>query len=330
MVYCMSVLVLWYGYGDRLLFGKWCCWARRILRGFSTGTQSAVCIRVQAKKVHMLHDYKAFGPNYPSPIRLSPAKKEYDIVPEGVGYLHVPALDAYGHIAVRTFYSPKLRTPVMDERDLLKMGGTCPDEFLEKFYDAGIFSFHASHRLRHSQDVLVHGILRHGKCYTAPLIPPNLGGDHENATAATSSAVARTEDPEFETACQRATLQAIFNHQENEYSQLREDLVTLPVSYRNMPFHEYILCNTPANAIEAETERLLRHQRLGHPSDYYLYNAYKHVKGVPQFQHEHPVLDKCPTCVQAKQIKEPVGDNTTRTATVPYQGLSIDLPRIVY
>jgi GAG-pre-integrase domain len=91
-----------------------------------------------------------------------------------------------------------------------------------------------------------------------------------------------------------------------------------------MPFHEYIHQYTPILTIQAETERLLWHQRLGHPSDYYLYNAHKHVKGVPQFQHEHPVLDKCPTCIQAKQTKEPAGPHTTRTATAPYQGLSVD------
>ena len=48
------------------------------------------------------------------------------------------------------------------------------------------------------------------------------------------------------------------------------------------------------------------------------------MKGVPHFHHEHPVLDKCPTCIQAKQTKEPAGIHTTRTATAPYQGLSID------
>jgi hypothetical protein len=37
-----------------------------------------------------------------------------------------------------------------------------------------------------------------------------------------------------------------------------------------------------------------------------------------------PVLDKCPTCIQAKQVKEPAGKNTTRVATRPFQGLSID------
>ena len=44
------------------------------------------------------------------------------------------------------------------------------------------------------------------------------------------------------------------------------------------------------------------------------------MKGVPQFKHGDGVLDKCPTCVRAKQTKEPAGPNTTRTATIPCQG----------
>ena len=35
-------------------------------------------------------------------------------------------------------------------------------------------------------------------------------------------------------------------------------------------------------------------------------------------------MDVCPTCVQAKQKKEPAGPNATMVATQPYQGLSID------
>ena len=279
-------------------------------------------------QLHMLHDYKEFNAEFPCPIRLSPAKRNSTIVPEGVGYLHVPAINAYGHIAVRTFYSPALRTTVIDERDFLRFGGTKPEDFMgeriEKYCDAGTFTFHATHRRRKCQDVYVHGILRHGKCYTGALIPPNLDADHPKATPFTSSAVARSTDPDFEAACQRATVQAVYAHQEEQYAILRKDLESLPMSFRNLPFHEYIQQNTPVASIQAETERLLWHQRLGHPSDYYLYNAHKHVKGVPQFVHEHPILDKCPTCIQAKQTKEHAGHDTTRTATVPYQGLSID------
>ena len=39
----------------------------------------------------------------------------------------------------------------------------------------------------------------------------------------------------------------------------------------------------PVYAIKAKTEKLLWHQRLGHPRDEYLYNAHKFIDGVPKF-----------------------------------------------
>jgi hypothetical protein len=95
-------------------------------------------------------------------------------------------------------------------------------------------------------------------------------------------------------------------------------------------------CMDPANDVQCKmtplfihhvttsTERMLWHQRFGHPSDYYLYHAQRFVEGVPRFKHHHPVLERCPTGIQAKQRKEPAGPNSTKRATNNYQGLSID------
>lgn len=106
---------------------------------------------------HMLHKYREFSPEYSCPVTLMPASEGSDIVPKGVGYLHVPAPNAQGHIAIRTFYHPSLRTTVIDERDFLRFAGQKPKDFtgerIEKYNDAGTFTFHASHRLRRSQDV---------------------------------------------------------------------------------------------------------------------------------------------------------------------------------
>eukprot|EP00980_Cylindrotheca_fusiformis_P030011 scaffold24183_cov269-Cylindrotheca_fusiformis.AAC.1 len=50
----------------------------------------------------------------------------------------------------------------------------------------------------------------------------------------------------------------------------------------------------------------------------------QYIDGVPKFKHMDSVLDKCPTCIRAKQTKEPAGPNTTRVATQPpYQGSTI-------
>ena len=279
-------------------------------------------------QIHMLHDYKTFTRENPCPVRLLPASEGSDVVPFGVGYLHIPAMNELGHIAVRTFYHPSLRTTVIDERDFLKSSGHRPTDFkgsrIEKHFNAGTFTFTGTHRLQKSQDVNIHGVLIHGKCYTGALIPPNLPKECPWATPATSSEAAMLADPEFAEECKKATIQAIYAYQEDQYSTLRNELEDTATMFHKLPFHEYIQQHTPVASIKAETERLLWHQRLGHPSDYYLFNAHKHIQGVPKFNHEHSVLDKCPTCIQSKQTKEPAGKNSTRTATVPYQGLSVD------
>ena len=117
---------------------------------------------------------------------------------------------------------------------------------------------------------------------------------------------------------------SIHAYQELEQKQLAEQIQSVPSQYHDLRFHEYIQGNTPVNKIQAATEQWLWHQRLGHPSDYYLYNAHKHVDGVPRFKHMTSVLDQCPTCIRAKQVKTPACPNLTRKATMPYQGLSVD------
>jgi len=116
----------------------------------------------------------------------------------------------------------------------------------------------------------------------------------------------------------------IHGYQEAVETQLREEMTKLPTQFHSLPFHEYIQANTPISTIKAATERLLWHQHLGHPSDYYLFNAHRHADGVPRFPHMDRVIDICPTCIRSKQAKNAAGGNTTRTAEQPYQGLSID------
>ncbi|MCE2995760.1 MAG: hypothetical protein LW863_09190 [Flammeovirgaceae bacterium] len=116
----------------------------------------------------------------------------------------------------------------------------------------------------------------------------------------------------------------VYTIQKHMYDTLHLDLKLLPNADSKLPFHEYIHARTDVLSIKADAERLLWHQRLGHPSDYYLFNAHKYVDGVPRFTHMDPVFDTCPTCIQAKQKKEPAGPNSTMKATLPFQGLSMD------
>ncbi|GAX10430.1 hypothetical protein FisN_21Lu161 [Fistulifera solaris] len=279
--------------------------------------------------LHLLHRYRPFTSQFRCPVRLLPATEGSDAVPHGFGYLHVPCRHApSGYLAIRTFYHPSLRTTVIDERDIIRAYGYSVKDFktelFTKHHDQGTFTLRCHHRLRTTDDVYFDGILLHAKCYTHALIPPDLPADHPLATPVTSSDKMLLHDPTFASDCERATVFQIYSWQEKEYARLRSDLDRIPEPYQTLPFHEYIAANTPIAAIRAQTQRLLWHQRLGHPSNHYLVNAHKYVKGIPVFQHADPVLDTCPTCIRSKQVKASSAGNTTRTATVPYQGLSVD------
>ena len=92
----------------------------------------------------------------------------------------------------------------------------------------------------------------------------------------------------------------------------------------DLPYVEWIQRATPLKAICAQTERLLWHQQLGHPSDYYLYTAHKYIDGVPKFKHNDPILERCSTCIRAEQPKSS-GTGNTMKATRPFQGFSVDV-----
>ena len=65
----------------------------------------------------------------------------------------------------------------------------------------------------------------------------------------------------------------VFTHQEDLCDELRDELQNVPEMFHDIPFHEMISKNTPANAMGKDAERMLWHQRSGHPSDHCLCNA---------------------------------------------------------
>jgi hypothetical protein len=147
-------------------------------------------------QLHLLHHYRPFTTDFPCPVKLQPATEGSDAIPHGVWYLHVPAEHPSGFLAVRTFYHPDLRTTVIDERDFAKAAGhrikDIQSEVIYKFHGAGTFTYKATHKLKASNDVIVHGVLNHGKCYTAGLIPPC------DSDADSSPVLAlKTSDPDF-------------------------------------------------------------------------------------------------------------------------------------
>jgi len=156
-------------------------------------------------QLHMLHGYRDFTRSFRSPVKLMPATVGSDAIPKGVGYLHVPAKNTKGFLAVQTFYTPYLQTTVIDERDLVKASNVrvkdIESDSITKHKDAGTFTYHAKHRMNSSKDVIIRGILIDDKCYDGALIPPDLDPSDPKATPATSSVLAIESDPEFAEQC---------------------------------------------------------------------------------------------------------------------------------
>jgi hypothetical protein len=190
------------------------------------------------------------------------AKHGSNVLPQGVGYLHVPAPNARGHIVVHTFYSPSLHTTVINECDFLK-SMMKPKDFsgdqLMKYNDSSSCTFHASHWLWWSQDVVVHGVLHHSTCYMHPLILPCLPATYVSATTANSIDVTLATNPNFAATCECAAIQAIYAYWEEKHATLQDELSATPMMYHGLPFHEYIQCFMLVNMIKANTVQLLWH-----------------------------------------------------------------------
>ncbi|KAG7374842.1 reverse transcriptase RNA-dependent DNA polymerase [Nitzschia inconspicua] len=264
---------------------------------------------------------------FPCPIRLKPAVQNAAVLPEGKGYIRVPAPAPYGYHDFLVYYSPLLNATLLSESDLYKALGYRRSQYSgvshQHFYAAG-WTATAHHKLTSSKNVVLDGIMRCGQKLTLPLIRPSLSADDPLATAENSLAVAMLHDPALAAECDDLEHSLTLDARNALYRTLAADLADKPPEFRDFPFHKYITHATSVMAIRATAERLLWHQRLGHPSDHYLYHAHEHTTGVPRCRHFDPILEQCPTCIRAKQTKESAGTHSTRTATQPFQGLSID------
>jgi hypothetical protein len=132
---------------------------------------------------------------------------------------------------VRAFFTPALRTTVIDERDLIRAAGHSPKDVesknIKKFYDAGTFTYHATHKMKRSFDVVVHGVLRNGKCYTNELIPPY---------SAEAKDQIMENDPAFQEDCTKASLLHVYAFQENAMRKLQSDLEEMPRNTMKLHF----------------------------------------------------------------------------------------------
>ena len=274
----------------------------------------------------LLHRYKPFNEQRKCPIRLNGAiNMDEAIIPEGSGYLRIPTNFIGGYIDVKTYYSPTLSATLVSENDILKgavnkwelgeySGQTLHKIFEDTVNDRGRMLLVNHHKRNKSRNIVLHGVILQGQYYTQPLIPPDKF----------ISQVLAKDEPSRKN-LQAKLDRAVDVYVERKLKELGTEIMASGIGAEyKQTMETCIRKNVPVNAIRTRTEKMLWHQRLGHPNDEYLYNAHKYIDGVPKFERETPVLDLCPTCIQSKQTKEPAGPNSTKSATTPFQGLSID------
>ena len=115
-----------------------------------------------------------------------------------------------------------------------------------------------------------------------------------------SSAFARANDPVFARECLEAHVLAVISHHQTSFAAMEQQLASMPESelkkaLKQVPYRKLLVDEAPINDLCVKTEKMLWHQRLGHPCDEYLYNAHKTVDGVPKFANvaKHSPIDQC-------------------------------------
>jgi len=148
--------------------------------------------------LHILHDFRyySYDSKFPCTTRLTGAiDKSVEIFPLGEGSLHVPAINRQGFVAIKCLYSPLLSSTLLSENYILLTSedsetgysGQTIDKSFTKNRSTGNFSLIYHHKLRRRQDILLHGIIVAGQCYTHPLRLPDLPIDHPLTTIYISS-----------------------------------------------------------------------------------------------------------------------------------------------
>ena len=131
-----------------------------------------------------MYHYQPYTPKFRCPVKLTGAVGTNNIHPLGEGFLHLPAPNPSGFLAVRCFYSPHLSSTLVSPRDILKTSKDWRNGFsgqdMKTYFGAnydpnfGWCTLTCHSNLCRSQNVSIDGIVMNGNCYTYPLILPEV------------------------------------------------------------------------------------------------------------------------------------------------------------
>ena len=97
-------------------------------------------------------------------------------------------------------------------------------------------------------------------------------------------------DPCFVQAVNVDTIEPDVAYQEHQLDLLDKVLVPKSSCLKKYPFKKLIIQTISIRKIRADTDRILWHQRLGHPCDGYFYSAHKFIDSIPEFKHRCDIL----------------------------------------
>ena len=115
---------------------------------------------------------------------------------------------------------------------------------------------------------------------------PDVHVDDPRATTRNSFQLARLKDKSFIKECQHRIDTEIQHIKARKHIELNHALRSSPELFANINItglKRLIDKAIPVYAIRARTEKLLWHQRSGHPCNKHLHNAHKFITGVPKF-----------------------------------------------
>ena len=136
-----------------------------------------------SNKRDLFHSYRPYSKSFKCPIRLNAAIKQsnYDnnasIIPEGEGYLLIPAASTVGYVPVKAYFSPHLTSTLIGENCI--MGHTKQErkrfssQVIHKYLQQSHFTLVCKHTCTSNQDITIDGVLINGQCFTHPLIRTN-------------------------------------------------------------------------------------------------------------------------------------------------------------
>ena len=175
--------------------------------------------------VSILHNVRYFDAKFKSRVRMHGDTSKKIITPRAVVFMRVRALVKQGYLDVKCYYSPHFSTTLLSQVSVIKATGQ-PKQYISQGiqlffapnedvldrdlksnsvnldnndynHDYGTCMFTCVHRKRHSQSLLVPGIIRSGLCFTQPLIVSALDKDDPKTTVLNSLEKALAEDSEF-------------------------------------------------------------------------------------------------------------------------------------